>query len=111
MTNAGEDNRELQLLKLRHLREWDENLSLEVKTRQVIDQRHRQECDKLHLVEINFHERDTLRVQQLQEVQKLVGQNNKIRVAIRRRQARDIEFTNRLVNKCKANVFLGIKYL
>ena len=95
----SEQTRKLQTLLIRHQNEWNENLCLEMKSRQVLDEQHKRERDKLPLDEINVHERNMLEAKQAQEVKELVNQNNKIRIVLRQRHLRDLDMLNRLYGK------------
>lgn len=85
MGNDG-DKKEAQIHMLRrHLKEWNDNLALEAKTRQDLETKHHGERNFLYLSEVNYHERARLINQQLQDIKALISQNRQVRIAIRRR--------------------------
>ena len=96
LTSIAERTRKLQTLLIRHQNEWDENLSLQMKDRQVLDEEHKRQQNELQVNEINFHQRDSLMHQQAQQIKDLLKLNSTVRIALRQRHLRDLKFLNRL---------------
>jgi MFS superfamily sulfate permease-like transporter len=89
MSTEPEKN-ELQVqLNRQHLHEWNAHLDLEIQVRDALLKKHQQENIRLHLEEINFHERTMLVTRQAQELDELKHQDRETRIATQKRHAQE----------------------
>lgn len=96
-TTAHTSKRVWAMLLNRQLREWNDNITLELGTCYALDSRHKQERSRLRLQTTDLYEQAALTAQQLQEATDLKQRHQGIRIDIQERHAREREtFTARM---------------
>ncbi len=93
-TDGDKDEERIQLNR-QHLKEWNDQLDLEVRSRIALDKKHKNEHKQAQLEEVNFLDRAALAKRQVVEIRELSQQNRLARIAIRKRHTQECDELNR----------------
>ena len=86
----------------RHLKEWNDNIAIEMKARYVLAGKHKQEHSRSSLQEDSLPERAALTIRQMEEIQELRCQNRQTRIVMQdRHQQEDADLIQELSRESK----------